>query len=577
MAPINLLMIEDYYDHFEIFRQSLLLQRDFEFTVTHASTLAQADQILDDKRIDAIILDVNLPDSRGWSTVEHVVSRAPTVPVILNTATSDKEFAARALHAGVQDFITKGEYDPRLLGRLIRHAIERQQLLVQLSEAKQREHDLAIHDQLTGLLNRKAIAEVAANVIALARRTDSRVAVLFIDLDGFKIVNDCEGHQVGDAVLIETARRIRARLRESDYIFRVGGDEFVCLLRDTNRTNNVDLVAQQIIESINAPINMDGRDHFVGASIGISFFPDDSTDFDQLIQYADTAMYAAKEGGRNQFQYYDDQMQTASQRRLTQERELRHALSNRELQVYYQPIVDSATGKLAACEALMRWSHPKHGWLAASAFIDMAEESGLIFDIDEFVLREAVAQYDKWKAAGVDVPSIHVNISARDFMRPDFVTRVQRIVARSAHAPTWLELELTENSLMEFSNRTLNHILRLQDMGVRVSIDDFGMGYSSLYRLKRHPINTLKIDRSFISDLVRNQHDQAIVRAIVTLAKCMSMKVVAEGVETVEQVRLLNEFDCHLMQGYYYGKPMQNDQLSLIAQGSGFAAQLALH
>jgi len=288
-------------------------------------------------------------------------------------------------------------------------------------------------------------------------------------------------------------------------------------------------------------------------------------------------MYAAKEGGRNQFQYYDDQMQTASQRRLTQERELRHALLNRELQVYYQPIVDSATGKLAACEALMRWSHPKHGWLAASAFIDMAEESGLIFDIDEFVLREAVAQYDRWKAAGVDVPSIHVNISARDFMRPDFVTRVQRIVARSAHAPTWLELELTENSLMEFSNRTLNHILQLQDMGIRVSIDDFGMGYSSLYRLKRHPINTLKIDRSFISDLVRNQHDQAIVRAIVTLAKCMSMKVVAEGVETLEQVRLLNEFDCHLMQGYYYGKPMQNDQLSLIAQGSGFAPQLALH
>lgn len=401
--------------------------------------------------------------------------------------------------------------------------------------------------------------------------------MLFIDLDGFKIVNDCEGHKVGDAVLIETTHRIKARLRESDYIFRVGGDEFVCLLRDTSRSNNVDVVAQQIIGSINSAVHIDGRDHFVGASIGVSFFPDDGTNCDQLIQYADTAMYAAKEGGRNQFQYFDAQMQTASQRRLAQERELRHALASRELQVYYQPIVDSVSGNLAACEALLRWSHPKHGWLAAGAFIDMAEESGLIFDIDEFVLREAVSQYDRWQAAGLQVPSIHVNISARDFMRPDFVNRVKRIVAKSPHVPTWLELELTENSLMEFSSRTLNHIIQLQEMGIRVSIDDFGMGYSSLYRLKRHPINTIKIDRSFISDLVRNPHDQAIVRAIVTLAKCMSMDVVAEGVETAEQVRMLNDFDCHLMQGYYYGKPMQNDQLSAALNGNAYVIQSALH
>lgn len=562
MTPIRLLVIEDYVDHIDIFRQTLLLQADYEFDITFATSLREADEKLEALPFDAVVLDINLPDSRGWDTVEHVIAKIPTIPVILHTATSDKDFAARALGAGMQDFIVKGEYTPQLLSRLIRHAIERHHLLVQVNDAKRREHEIAVHDQLTGLLNRASMDEVLSTCLAHARRNGERIAILYIDLDRFKNVNDGDGHVVGDAVLVETARRIKSRLRDSDYVFRIGGDEFLCVLRDVKRSADIDATANAVVAIVNEPVQYGGREYFVGASVGVSIYPDDGIGIEQLLQYADAAMYAAKGDGRNQHRYYDSTLKSNALWRSTQERELRQALVRGEIEVHYQPIVDSATGQIAACEALARWHHPERGSLTADAFIHVAEESGIIFDLDEYVLRSVVDQYGKWRRAGVRAPRVHVNVSAKNFVRPDYLKRVESIVACSSYPPDWLEIELTESSLMDISETSLRHVKQLQARGVRVSIDDFGMGYSSLHRLKSHPVNSLKIDKSFIADLVKSESDQAIVRAIIALARCMALEVVAEGVETIEQVQLLNEFNCHLMQGYYYGRPMGHAHLS---------------
>jgi diguanylate cyclase (GGDEF)-like protein/PAS domain S-box-containing protein len=415
---------------------------------------------------------------------------------------------------------------------------------------------LAHHDALTGLPNRLLLKDRMEQAIVHCERSGNKVALLFVDLDRFKAVNDTYGHPVGDALLRDAAQRLLACVRESDTISRHGGDEFLVVLTDLQSSEVPAQIAGKIMAALGQPFHIEAHEAAISASVGIAVYPDDGADFGELLKKADTAMYHAKESGRNAFRFYTQRMNADAQERLDLHSRLRRALERKEFVLHYQPLFDLRSGRIVGGEALVRWQSPEQGLVAPGLFIPAAEHSGLIVPLGEWVLHEACAELAHWHAQGCSQLSMAVNISAIQFRRGDVEETVRRALDATGAQPTSLELELTESILIDGAEQVLATIRRLQGLGVRLAIDDFGTGYSSLAYLKRFAVDKLKIDQSFVRDIVTDQDDAAIVRAVIQMARSLNLHVLAEGVETEAVASELRKLDCDLVQGYHFGRPM---------------------
>ena len=446
--------------------------------------------------------------------------------------------------------------------------------MTERKEAQERIEFLAHHDPLTGLPNRLLLRDRVAQGMAQAARMQSRVALMFLDLDRFKTINDSLGHPVGDALLKEVVERLKTCVRESDTICRQGGDEFIILLNDVRDSEAVSRIAEKIHLRMTEPVMVGKHVLSTSFSIGIALGPDDASDFDTLLQKADTAMYHAKEAGRNSHRFFTEQMNRQVVEHLTLENKLRRALENREFVLHYQPQLDLVEGTVVGVEALIRWNSPDEGLVSPARFIPVAEASGLIAPIGAWVLREACQQARAWQDAGLPPFVVAVNLSAMQFKRPDLINTVINALVLADLDSQWLELELTESILIQDAESTVDSVRRLKALGVKLSVDDFGTGYSSLAYLKRFAVDKLKIDQSFVRDLGRDPEDSAIVRAIIQMAHSLKLKTIAEGVETQELAELLHLFHCDEAQGYWLAKPMPADQLeafvrSILAREGG--------
>jgi diguanylate cyclase (GGDEF)-like protein len=414
-------------------------------------------------------------------------------------------------------------------------------------------HYMAYHDPLTGLANRALFKDRFQHAVAIAARTKSPLGIMFIDIDRFKVINDSLGHEGGDAVLVEAAKRVRACLRASDTACRIGGDEFTVILENLPTSEDAAQAAKRLIQKFSEPLKIGGREIIVTASIGISIYPGATHDVQRLLKDANAAMHEAKESGRNRYVFYTQEMDARAQESLEFEMGLRKALSNGEFLIYYQPRVNTATGKVVGAEALLRWRHPSRGIIAPDNFIPLLEDTGLVIAVGEWVLLQACRQCQDWHDAGSATLGVSVNLSMKQFRSGSLLASVRRALAESGLPPRFLELELTETVLVDDAEQALDLMRELKDIGVTISIDDFGTGYSSLNYLRRFPIDLLKIDGSFIRDVVHNRGDAAITTTIAVMAKSLRLGILAEGVETREQARFLKTIGCHQMQGHLFG------------------------
>jgi len=435
----------------------------------------------------------------------------------------------------------------------------------QLFEKQQHLDHLAHHDPLTGLPNRLFLAAHLPGAIEEARRTSSIMAVLFLDLDRFKHINDSRGHETGDKLLKEVAQRIRSTMRTEDVVVRMGGDEFIVVMKTVKGSDQVNEAAGRINEALCAPVSIDGRSIVTTVSIGVSMFPRDGADMGELLRHSDTAMYQAKDRGRNNFQLFTAGMDRKLKERMAIETKLRSALQDEQLEVHYQPVIDLQTNRVVALEALLRWKHPKHGFVPPDRFIPVAEETGLIVPMGEFVLNRAMEDILRWRQNGCIAVPIAVNISAVQLQRSNLPATIVKLTKQHGIRPSMLQLELTESAVFERrENRSgesnEDAVSKLRELGVRIAIDDFGTGYSSLSYLKRWRVDYLKIDRSFIRDLVTDQSDLAIVSAIIAMARQFNIQVVAEGIEGWQQLEKVRQLGCSLAQGYLFAKPAPEDQ-----------------
>lgn len=437
--------------------------------------------------------------------------------------------------------------------------------------AEQRILQLANYDDLTGLPNRAILNQTITQSLAKSKRFKKQLAVLFIDLDRFKLINDTLGHGAGDFVLKTIAERFKQCIRESDTLARLGGDEFVILIEELSDPKYVAGVAQKLVGAAQQPFLIQGQECHVTASIGISTYPNDGKDAGALLKNADIAMYRAKEQGKNNFQYYSEQMNMHSLQRLALESSLRHALDRNEFQVHYQPIIETNSQRIVGVEALVRWQHPDMGMVGPMQFIPIAEETGLITDIGRWVLETACKQGNAWREMG-HLLNISVNLSPRQLSEPDLIAEFQNAFVKTGFPPTQIILEITESLMLNNPDETVVVLQELKDLGIRIAIDDFGTGYSSLAYLRRFPIDTLKIDRSFLQDIPGDADSSALTAAVVGLGHSMHLNVIAEGVETSEQRDFLIEHKCQMMQGFWFSRPKPADDITaLLAKQSASA------
>jgi diguanylate cyclase (GGDEF)-like protein/PAS domain S-box-containing protein len=630
--------------------------------------------------VEAILLDLFLPDSRGLETFGRFFCVAPQIPILVLIGAQDEEIAKLAVQCGAQDYLLKARLDGYLLPKLVRNMIERAAIVETMFEEKERAqvtlnsigdavmstdvaclitylnviaerltgwrqeealghpleeifqvvdsktrargpnpmalairqnktvalppncvlisrggvetaiedstapihdprgkvigavmvfHDVSVaramalkmsylmqHDSLTELPNRVLLNDRLVEAIALSKRHRRKFAVLFVDLDRFKHINDSLGHVVGDRLLQAAANRLLECVRSSDTVSRHGGDEFVILLWELRHAQDAAVAAENILRALRRPHYIEHHELHITASIGIATYPDDAQDADALLNNADVAMYHAKESGRDNCQFFKPRMNEGAIERQALEHDLHQALERRELLLCYQPTINLLTGGIIGVEALIRWRHPKRGLVPPDQFIAIAEECGLIIPIGRWVLREACRQGRAWQIAGLPSVCLAVNISAVELRAPSFTSGVREILAQTRFEPRYLELELTETVLMQDCRSTADVLMELKDIGIRLALDDFGTGYSSLSYLRRFPIDALKIDRSFIHDLTTDADDASIVAAMIGMGRNLHMRVVAEGVETREQLDILQQHGCSQGQGFYFGRPV---------------------
>ncbi|MBF0255202.1 MAG: EAL domain-containing protein [Gammaproteobacteria bacterium] len=435
----------------------------------------------------------------------------------------------------------------------VTHMIRQQQ---ELLEQKALLHYQANHDALTGLANRTLFNDRLEQAIVRARRNHSKLALLFIDLDHFKEINDSLGHRAGDMILNSATQRLQKGIRAEDTLARLGGDEFTVLMEGLHQEQDASLRAEDILQQMARAFIIDGHELYVGCSIGISIYPDNGISARDLLKNADAAMYKAKNEGRNNFQYYSAEMTTLAFERLHLESALRAAISNDEFVVYYQPQIDVSRRQITGVEALVRWQHPGMGLVSPAQFIPIAEASGLIVEIDRLVMRQAMTQLLQWRQQGLDTGTLALNLSVKHFQRKDFISAVISALVDTGCNPEWLEFEVTETQVMDNPTESIQMLHRLDDLGISLALDDFGTGHSSLAYLKKMPISKLKIDQSFVRDLPDDAEDAAISKAVIALAQSLGLDILAEGMEKQVQIDFMLEHGCNKVQGYFYSKPL---------------------
>jgi len=556
---IELLLIED--NPADARMTELLLQDAAPggFSLTRVARLSEALQLLAGPtglgRFHAILLDLSLPDAKGLQAISEILSAAPVLPIVVLSGYDDEEVCLNAVKAGAQDYLIKGQGDGHLLVRSIRYAIERKQVSEQMRY-------LATHDPLTGLPNRILLSDRLAQAISKARHNGNGIAVLHLGLDHFKAVNDTMGHAAGDVMINLVARRLLSLVREIDTIARFGSDEFIIVLTEIQQAEDVARVAQAILESSDDPFSIGQQQVFSTVSIGITIYPGDGEVPSRLLENASTAMNRAKANGLNNCQYYSAAMHSNAFLQMEMVNGLRHALARGEMQVHYQLLTDSACQRVDGVEALIRWQRNGVIFSSPDEFIPLAEETGLIVPIGEWVLRTACAQNRAWRDAGLAPMRVAVNLSPVQLQQKDVVQMIQDAMTASDLPADGLEIEITEGAIMKDIDATVPILQSLRDMGVSISIDDFGTGYSSLKYLQRFPIHTLKIDKSFVQGLTAEPHSTAIVRTIITLANNLTLRVVAEGVETTDQLQQLRSMGCSHIQGYLVCRPMPAEKIT---------------
>ena len=526
---------------------------------------------------------------------DDIASGAAVQPRGLENSGEFKEIVAllNTIIGGLHSYKTRMDVDHQLLSmkveertsQLSRRNEELNRAVKEVTETKNRLRQLAYYDSLTALPNRRLFTEQLDLLLRLAKRSEEMLALLFLDLDNFKRINDSLGHSSGDLLLREVAKRVTRCVRDSDVVAhfgepssqidvsRLGGDEFTVVLNQLDSTESAGLVAQRLLNMFAQPITIEGHDLVITPSIGIAIAPVDADTVESLLKAADTAMYHAKTSGRNKFMYYSSSMDAAGVERLTLENELRRALERKDLVLHYQPQVNTLTGTVVGAEALMRWQHPEKGMIPPFKFIPLAEEMGLIGALGEWGLEEACRQMVELQALGLELPKVSVNVSALQFNQT-FINRVGEILASTGLRPMRLQLELTEGIMMDDKQATLRALNHLKQLGVQLSIDDFGTGYSSLSYLSRYPLDELKIDRSFVIDFDKSENDSSLIIAIIAMARSMRLQLVAEGVETQEQYHFLRSHGASVIQGFLFSKPVPLEELKPLLVPGYFKNQI---
>jgi len=545
-----------------------------------ASSAEDALAALADGTFDLVISDIDMGGMSGIELVPRLHSLSPDTVVVMISGNQDIETAIEAMRVGAFDYITK-PLDLRHVEAAVERALHHRNLLrekeqykeqlEQLLEERTAEVDrLAYYDTITQLPNRTLFEDRLAQAVAIAKSGDQTLGVLFISLDQFKKVNDTLGHGPGDILLKEFAERLKSCIEETDTVARFGSDEFALLRTGIEGTKDVIETIGSLSQVLKFSFDLDGQELFASASVGVSLFPLDGVDGQTLLKNAGAALYKAKRSGGANYQFYTADMHELASRRLALETSLRRAIQNKEFLIHYQPRVSVDSLEITGVEALVRWQHPQLGLISPAEFIPLAEDTGLIVPIGEWVLRQACLQNKGWQDLGFAPIQMAVNICARQFHDHDLAQTVIRILDETNLAPQHLELELTESSIMQNADLAASVLSKLKGMGVNISIDDFGTGFSSLASLKRLPIDALKIDKSFVSDVSTDPDDAALVMAIVSLAHNLRLKVIAEGVETEEQLRFLHLLRCDEIQGFLFSKPLPADTLvSLLDSHSG--------
>ena len=530
------------------------------YRVLTADNGASALRMIREGRIDAVLLDVMMPGLSGLETLRQLrqFRSVADLPVIMVTAKDESADVVEALELGANDYVTKPIDYAVALARVRAQVVTRRA------------------DPLTGLPNRVLFMDRLERLLASRQSADAGFGVLFLDIDRFKIINDSLGHVAGDELLIQIAKRLEGALRASDTVARfegdhtlarIGGDEFTVLLDGVGDADRALAIANRLCAAVAQPFQLQQREVVTSVSIGLVVSADRYQRAEDMVRDADTAMYRAKELGKARCEIFDTSMLTAVEERLGLEQDLRHALDRHELEVYYQPIVSLAEGRLTGFEALLRWNHPVHGLVLPARFIPMAEDTGLIVSVGAWVLREACSQLRRWEqefpAAGDLV--VNVNLSPRQCTDPGLLPEVRRIVDETGISPSRLKLEITESAVLEHSDVVGNLLRELRTLGVQLGLDDFGMGYSALSYLQHFPFQTIKIDRAFVGSMESGGNTE-IIRAIVALAEGLAMNVTAEGIETADQVKMLQRLACEFGQGYYFDKPLTSEDARALLQ-----------
>ncbi|MGH8612980.1 MAG: putative bifunctional diguanylate cyclase/phosphodiesterase [Gammaproteobacteria bacterium] len=561
MKAIRVLCLEDSAADAEL-AQAILREAGFGCVVTRVESREAYLAALEAGGFDLIVSDNALPGYDGLSALTAAKERRPEVPFIFFSGSMDEEVAIESMRNGATDYVLKHR-----LSRLVpavQRALKEVESRSMQRHTDERLHQMAFYDSLTSLPNRALLEDRLRTGLARTRRAGRSLAVLVLDLDRFKVVNDSLGHPAGDLLLREVAYRLPKCLRGGDTTARWGGDEFVMVLSDLPEERRaagtaVAIVIEKIQQALARPATFDGEEVPISASIGVAFYPWDGKNATEIIKHADTAMYKAKSRGRNTCQFFVKRMQRVARDQLFLENDLRRALQRGELALYYQPQVDER-GKIIGAEALLRWKHPKQGWIPPGQFIRMAEEMGQMQALGSWVLEEVASQIESWRAMQLKVPRISVNVSPYQLEDRGFADTLEELLKTHHLSPDLLELEFTEGTMIR--HRTLPTLKAIAQLGVTLAVDDFGTGYSSLSYLKRFPIHTLKIDQSFVHDLDIDPSDMALVQAIIAMAKSLRLRLIAEGVETDRQHALLSEYGCDAYQGFLFGRPVGAGQFA---------------
>lgn len=562
---LKILLVDDDEDDFIITRNLLSEAQGVHYNIDWIVSYEDALEIIGQKKYDVYLFDYRLGEHTGLELLHEVTKKDCASPIILLTGQGDHEIDIEAMKAGASDYLVKGEMSFSLIERSIRYAIERKKAEAQILQ-------LAYYDNLTSLPNRKLFTDRLRQAILLAERYDRMVGLLFLDLDNFKNINDSLGHEAGDSLLQKVSECLRQCLRKTDTIARpeaddtivarLGGDEFIVLLTEIKHSYDAAIVAQRILDALSTPFFLKSQEVYITFSIGIALYPTDGKDINTLLKNADVAMYHAKNEGKNNYQFYERPMNAAALKKLTFENHLRKSLENDEFILHYQPKMDISTGKILSTEALLRWQSATMGMISPADFIPLAEETGLIIPIGEWVMQKACLQNTILQKAGFDPLHISVNVSIKQLKQKNFTKTVTEAIEKSGINPQHLELEITESIFLEDIHAIITTLKELKETGLKLSMDDFGVGYSSFRYLKNIPLDVIKIDRSFVKDVTNQSKDAAIVTAIIAMAHTLNIKVIAEGVETEEQLAFLYSKKCDEMQGFLLSKPLPIDELT---------------